>query len=375
MVRANRGRSLALLLLVVTGALLLAAGCSHQSQSPSAKITVSEAGDFVGNAPCAECHAAECKSHKGSRHDQTMHTATREGLGALAPASGVVPLAGYAMEERGGALTLVRHSLDSGKEETQTLPMALGSGKVGMTFIAPLSAETLLEAKMSYFPSYHLWDTTPGQEVKFTGDVPFGRIYASPTPRRCIGCHSTTAPKLTLQPEPRFFGVGCEACHGAGKAHIEAMHAKRFSEPHLENLAAWSPTRLNALCGKCHRNASDVDVHTLDALQTHRFQPYALQRSACRTKSSEPLSCLSCHDPHTDVSTDRKKYEQECLNCHAKPGAGHPAAADAMARQSKACPVNPSTGCIGCHMRPKLLFPKTTITATLADHLISIEKK
>ncbi len=371
----NGRRSLLGLLFLLTGGLLWLAGCTHPAVSPAERTPVTQASEFAGNAACAECHASECASHRGSRHDRTMHAATRRDLGPLAPKAGVVPLAGYALEDQGDVLTVVRESFETGRPEVQTLQLALGSGKVGLTFLSLLSADTMMETRMSYFPGYRLWDMTPGQEVKRAGDVPFGRLHSGETARHCLSCHSVTVPERTLQPEPRLYGVGCEACHGPARAHIEAMQAKRFAEPHLENLAKWTPTKLNRLCGRCHRNVEDVDVRTPDANQTHRYQPYALARSACRTKSGEPLSCLSCHDAHADVSTDRKKYEQACLSCHARPGLEHPVSGDPNVRQAKACPVNATTGCISCHMRPKRLFPETTITATLSDHRISIEHK
>jgi len=373
--RVNGRRALLGLLVLLTGAMLAIAGCMHRGGAPPGRITATQASEFMGNAACAECHASESAAHRGSRHDLTMHAATRAELGALAPRAGVVPLAGYTLEDRGDTLAITRENLDTGKPEVQTLQLALGSGKVGLTFVSFLSADTMLETHMSYFPEYHLWDMTPGQEVKDAGDVPFGRIQQGEKARRCVSCHSTTVPKQSLQPEPRFYGVGCEACHGAGRAHIEAMQAKRYTEPHMENLAKLSSTQLNQRCGKCHRNVVDVDIQSGDATKTHRYQPYALVRSACRTRSGEPLSCLSCHDAHTNVSTDRKTYEQACLNCHAKAETAHPVSQDPNSRQSRVCPVNATTGCISCHMRPRRLFPETTITATLADHLISIEHK
>ena len=371
----NGRRALIGLLVLLTGAMLVLAGCTHRGGNPPERVAVTQASEFTGNAVCVECHASESATHRGSRHDLTMHAATRAELGSLTPKAGVVPLAGYALEDRGGTLAIVRESLDTSKPEMQMLQLALGSGKVGLTFVSFLSADTMLETHMSYFPAYDLWDITPGQEVKRADDVPFGRIHSGETARKCVSCHAVTVPERSLQPDSRLYGVGCEACHGAGRAHLEAMRAKKFTEPHMENLAKLSSTHLNQLCGRCHRNIEDVDIKSGDGTKTHRFQPYALVRSACRTRSGEPLSCMRCHDAHTDVSTDRKKYEQACLNCHAKSGTARPASADPSIRQSKVCPVNATSGCISCHMRPRRIFPGTTITSTLADHLISIEHK
>lgn len=374
-VRARRIHALALALALLSAALLALAGCTHLHDSPTVKPPSEEKSDFVGNVACAECHASEFKSHRGSRHDRSLQPATRAALGSLTPALGVVPLAGYALTEREGALILERQGLDSNKPEVQPLRLVLGSGKLGMTFVAVLGDDTIMETRMSFFPPYRIWDLTPGQEIKVPGDAPFGRAHSGREAHNCLGCHATTVPDHLQQLAPRFYGVGCEACHGAGKAHIEAMRAKNYREPHMENLALKSPTQIDELCGRCHRTAKDVDLQSPEVSLTHRFQPYALQRSACRTKSNEPLSCLSCHDAHTDVSTDLKAYERACLNCHAAPGSARPVRTDPTARQAKTCPVNKTSGCVGCHMRPKPAFTLTTIPAKMADHLISIEKK
>ncbi len=375
MVRVNRIHAVALLLTLLSVALLLLAGCTHRDTPTTVKPASDERSEFVGNKACAECHTAEFKSHQGSRHDRSLQAATRAALGSLTPDLGVVPLAGYAMAERDGALTLERQGLGSKKPEAQSLQLVLGSGKLGMTFVTLLGDDTLMETRMSFFPPYRLWDITPGQEIKIPGDAPFGRAHSGREAHNCLGCHATTVPSHLLQLAPRFYGVGCEACHGAGNAHIEAMRAKKYGEPHMEHLASKSPTQIDELCGRCHRTARDVDLQSPEVNLTHRFQPYALQRSACRTKSNEPLSCLSCHNAHTDVSTDLKAYERACLNCHAAPGTARPTRIDPTARQARVCPVNKTSGCVGCHMRPKPAFTQTTIPAQMADHLISIEKK
>src|SRR5258708_17639889 len=54
------------------------------------------------------------------------------------------------------------------------------------------------------------------------------------------------------------------------------------------------------------------------------------------SRSKDTLSCMNCHDPHTDVSKDTKTYEAKCLTCHS------PAPSTAAALfERKPCPVNP----------------------------------
>lgn len=349
------------------------AGCHHAPPQPVVAESISDPS-FVGNEACKPCHASEFTAHHLGAHDSSLHAATTESLGKLLPEIGVIPLGGYRLEKDGQALRLVRDSGGSSAIQSQNLDFVLGSGSVGMTYVSLVSDDRLMETRMSYFPTYKMWDITPGQEVHANGDSPFGREHPAEESRKCIGCHSTTLPIKGIRPERRFLGIGCESCHGPGKEHIVAATSGKSGDLHMARLGALTPSKLNEMCGKCHRTANNVDVDSPEVNLTHRFQPYALMRSACRTKANEPLSCLYCHDPHTNVSKDTKRYETVCLACHTAHGTVSTLVASITAadvRQSKVCPVNASRGCIECHMRPKALFPLTSIPAKMADHLIT----
>ena len=355
-----------------TAALLLTAGCHSSSMKtePGTNEPL-EISDFVGNAACASCHSAEYHAHHGSRHDTTFHKADIASLGSLAPSLGVIPLAGYGLTEQSGQLMMSR-SVPT--QLSQPLDYVLGSGKFGMTFVTLISADSLQESHMSFFPGRRSWEMTPGQEEPMPGDQVFGRADSPAASRRCIGCHTTTLGAKDLHPDPKFFGVGCESCHGPGRKHIEALKSGDLKAAQMDKLGAWKSTQLNALCGKCHRDTKDVDITNATAMQqTHRFQPYALNRSACRMATGEPLSCLQCHTPHSNASVDAKGYEAVCLSCHES-GKTHNASHHVDSK-GKPCPVNPASGCIGCHMRPMRAFPKTFIEGAMVDHLISIPPK
>jgi predicted CXXCH cytochrome family protein len=355
---------------IATVALLWSAGCGRPPAPGKQTAALVASGDFVGSTVCAECHAGEYEDHAPTRHAATLREVTTDQMGSLAPPKGAVPLAGYALGLKGS-----RYHLSREFPERKSLPLdfALGSGKLGMTFVTLEGEKTLLETRMSFFPPWRLWDITPGlgEQVEKGGD--FGQVLDSADARRCMACHTTTLPKDSIRPEPRFYGVGCESCHGGGRQHIQAARAGKSGDLHMEDLAAWSPKKLNDKCGECHRAFKDIDPASVGAGQTQRFQPYALQRSACRTASGSVLSCLSCHNPHMDATKDTKSYEAVCLSCHATDFKAVRRIKDAA--DGKPCPVNATSGCTGCHMRPKQAFPKTAVPALMADHLISVPPK
>jgi hypothetical protein len=179
-------------------------------------------------------------------------------------------------------------------------------------------------------------------------------------------CHATTLPSESLHPEPRFYSVGCEACHGPGQAHIDAAKSQHPSNQHMEKLGELGGTRINELCGTCHRTAKHVPK---GESSTQRFQPYGLGLSQCFIKSGDRLTCITCHDPHKDVSTDTKSYEAICLGCHAPPSAAQFGPSN---NSRTSCSVNPTSGCIQCHMpvRPTSKF----LPISMADHHIRIRR-
>jgi Cytochrome c554 and c-prime len=368
------GRVAALLLLFATAVLFVFAGCHPPAIHQTVAASIGNAG-FLGNAACARCHAAECSAVSGTMHATTMRAATHEGLGNTAPPPGAVPLAGYSIAETGGRFAVSRQYP---KPETRPLDYALGSGKTGMTYVAVVNGDKLLETKMSYFPHQGEWEITPGQEISMPGDTAFGRIHDAENSRRCLGCHSVAVSEREARSAPGFYGVGCESCHGPGKAHVEAMQWGRTGDIHMERLGKLKSASLNDLCGKCHRTVQQIDINTPMAEETHRFQPFALLRSRCRNAAGGPLSCLQCHDAHTDASKDRAGYNRICVACHTgSVGLGNVAHVTKIkgAGAGGVCPVNSTTNCIDCHMRPRKAFMISTFPGTMVDHLISIPHK
>lgn len=331
--------------------LIVAAGCGKK-----AEVVQVTSASFVGNEACASCHPKEFKDHKASHHLVTMRPFDKANMGIHWPKSGPIKDTHFVLYENGGG-----YSLGWKDDPSSAVPMqfALGSDRIAFTYISLPDAHTLIELRQSYFAPLHSWLTTPGED--FVEDRALGRSFDEENARHCLGCHSVTLPENSLTPEPRFYGVGCESCHGPGKAHIAAIQAGKTDDIQMEHLHTLGATKLNELCGRCHRTEKDITPDKV--AMTQRFEPYGLMKSRCFLESGDTLSCSTCHDPHTDVSTDQKGYEKACLTCHAPASGFGPADP-----KRKACPVNPRSGCIPCHM------PKRKLTIdqpfTMAEHYI-----
>jgi hypothetical protein len=300
---------------------------------------------------------------------------SRRQLGELAPPAGRIADTSFVIVQR---QDLFGVGDPAQSDQVAPLEYALGSGKTGMTyvFVDDRDHTKLVEFRSSYFPHRKQWYVTPGQEELAPDEL--GKVHPPEDSRKCILCHAVTLAADSVTPQPQFFGVGCESCHGPGSEHIAMMgangsdpgrHGSGVNRTGMESLAKGPATSLNELCGKCHGTEQQMQAGGLSPDATNRLQAYGLMRSKCYKQSGDTLSCITCHDPHTDVSTDLKTYEIACLRCHSTtPSAQRsPQLPPAVV---KVCPVNPREGCIRCHMPERRAIPQ--LPTLMADHFIRV---
>ncbi len=357
------------ILLLVPGVLLaIAAGCNRSTTPSRPAAVLSREAEFVGSDACTGCHTKESDRHNGSGHAHSMWAIGTAGAGAAAPPLGRIPNSHLEIER-----VEYRYAV-SHRESGNFFPLqyAVGSGKQGTTYVGIPDSRTLFEMRWSYFPSARKWYMTPGQE-QFKRDARgLGISLSGATPRACILCHAVTLAEDSLYPEPRFLGVGCESCHGAGSAHVASARISRGKVVHLDDLSKIGGKRMNSLCGRCHRDTDEVMKLPAGQRISQRFFPYGLAKSRCFQKTDDRMTCSTCHDPHTKVSTDRPAYEARCLSCHS--GSIHGSAEDTGRLKHAICPINPRIGCVGCHMPKRDAFPNTDLPIKMADHWIRADR-
>ena len=356
-----RNLSIIFLPLVV---LWLAACGPRSAVAPQAEkkaVEVPAKATFVGDETCKPCHAAEFTSHQKGRHKLSLFDTTKSALGMMSPPEGETA-SGFALQSIQDQLTaLIRLPQQTERDEVP-LSLAIGSGKSGMTYVIFGKTRSAVLGQ-SYFPTEKKWHSTPGQE-----DVPKnqpGGIYNAEKTRECLRCHVVTLPPNSMEPEKRFYGIGCESCHGEGSRHAALMqNSSKAADIGLHSLIGMGGMEMNALCGRCHETAEMVlKMEKKDLKSTNRFQPYGLSLSKCFLKSNNALTCSTCHNPHQNVETDSKHYEAVCVECH-----------DGASKAKKACPVNPKEKCVSCHMPSRAVFPNTEVRTQMADHFIRIYK-
>jgi hypothetical protein len=254
----------------------------------------------------------------------------------------------YRIERKGN------ESLYSVTDGADTLTMRLGwamgdNSDVGQTFILEKDGK-YYESRMSWFKALNGLGPTLGQQNRPPADLTeaAGRLLSHDDAMRCFGCHATNAvsgDQLTL--DRMVPGVQCSHCHEATDLHIAALvkgSGKPVLSANLTKLQSLTAEDMSNFCGRCHRTWSDVVVHESYNIGDVRFQPYRLWTSRCYDPDDPRISCVACHDPHTEPSAKAADYDGKCLACHT--GGKH---------GTRTCRVS-THNCVSCHM-PKTEIP------------------
>jgi len=356
--------------------------------SASATAAAQEAPDYVGSDSCIGCHTAEADAWSASHHakawmdpsDQTVDGDFNEAV----------------FSHRGRTTRFFREG-DGFYIETDDFPGGPKRLKViGVGGIAPLQ-QYLIETEPGRHQSldiawdqdrkawYHLYED---QELKpedaFHWSGPYKTWNA-----RCAECHATGFEKnynlrnRRYQSRKAEIGVGCEACHGPGAAHLAWAQGDRKGGgqgpfPGLTDtglLVGFSKTKAETeiqQCAGCHsRREPFEDGNPLPGTPYHDAYRLALLRDGLYHADGQILDevyvygsflqskmydkgvrCSDCHEPHG--GTLRAEGNAVCTQCHAPAGnADFPS----LARKAYDDPSHhfhePGTEgaqCVSCHM-------------------------
>jgi predicted CXXCH cytochrome family protein len=213
-----------------------------------------------------------------------------------------------------------------GSEEGNTL-LLIGSGTAGSVRVATdLRVEVVEGTQLeTTFP--------PHDQLAVQGAA----VDAGQT---CLGCHTTGYSILEKNySEP---GVGCEACHGPGRKHVDSGGL----EGTIVNPSKLSADRNRMVCGQCHSlgfdpsgkhpfpvsggkapflPGEDLNVAFIDSKPVTTFQG---GEYSTFVNSPEPYSdqlCTDCHNPHGNEEAQSMLVDPSstlCKRCHSNPLSG-----------------------------------------------------
>lgn len=317
---------------------------------------------------CSECHADIVESFARTAHARTSQLPTHDSiLGALnRPKNRLMTAVDgfyFEMSERDGRFWQELFVPENPGEAVLKRPVeiVIGSGNHGQAYLHR-EGDQLCQMHVSYYSEFDQWTNSPGMYTDGTAD------FARPATDRCLDCHATWLghkPGSVNQFDLSGFipGVTCVRCHGPARDHIQFHRLQPDeSEPQfIVNPGTLERVRLHDVCAQCHAGGGElrrpafsyvpgepleswlaVDV-TAD--NGHNEDPHSanqlarLMQSACY-RSSDQLSCISCHDPHQHERGDDALYSRRCAQCH----------------QPDRCGVHERLGsviddrCVQCHM-------------------------
>ena len=305
-----------------------------------------------------------------------------------------------------GALTIETKADD--EVQRAVINYAFGSRDHFMTFVARDEKGGSRMLRMSHFdsPRGSGWDLSTGLPPQ----PPDPHEYLGTTllegdgVQRCLFCHTTNFRAVLDEkgPEAKDLSIGCERCHGPGGHHIAAAEAG-FADLAILNPGRMPVLAANKTCGQCHdlHDTSVISAPRTDPVW-FRFQSLALTWSRCYTESEGNLGCMSCHDPHAHGKSTSASQEAKCLACHrpdtvaasVSPSTGQnslararvddgqptaisnshspPSKKPALRKKSSICPVEPTKGCIECHMPSAWQQPTHSFKT---DHYIRVRDR
>jgi Cytochrome c554 and c-prime len=326
--------------------------------------------EYVGTSKCERCHPDKVTSQMLT---EMAYASTRSMDPALLDGQPRLNLRQdpYDYEVARTGQTVVLTVSDGHASVSQRLIFAFGQGVVGHTFLYEKDGE-LYESHVSYYSAIKGLDLTTGHpKAKFTDlSQALGRLLDPQEAQRCFGCHTTASTTSNrFDPSQAASGVACEACHGPGSKHVQAMEAGEMErgKRSIVNPGNLDPASSVDFCGACHRTSGDVIQMNATGIVTVRFQPFRLEESRCWKGANKRLTCVTCHDPHAPLVQDSGHYDQVCLRCHSQDSNE----AQRAHQRKVVCRVS-KVNCASCHM-PKFEIP--SMHHAFTDHWIRIARE
>jgi predicted CXXCH cytochrome family protein len=370
-------------------------------QAPSGPSAPKESTDYLGSGACARCHDVEHSQWTNSLHvKMTKPIAQATVFGDFREGTKFSDHdRSYAFGTKDGK-PYVSVSFGGRVPETFSVDYTLGAKRY-QGYLA-----TLPEGRIYVLPVFWHIASKRWVDWKEITPIPDGahdirQIWN----QNCFNCHGTNivqgfdVARKEYKSSWTEMGIGCEACHGPGRRHVELMEAWEkdpASKPNYDNssknrrltdtlqilsVKSSEPRRIFDTCAYCHGNKRNLFVGfkggdnyadyampfmVSDPLPEHDLQgefwpdgrpnrfnrPQALTLSGCFKAGA--ITCTNCHVAHGSRNEFSLKVnihqgrngDALCTQCHTTPAY----AGAALKTHTFHDPASAGSRCINCHM-------------------------
>ena len=335
---------------------------------------------YAGSASCKKCHEAAFKNWEHSNHGLAERDYRAD------------------MDEKAFS---PKQTLDHGEQTSETFLDADGLAKVltlGLDnkrqaypvariigndplrqFLIPAPGGRLQTCDVSYDPHKNELFDVYGDETRLPGDWGAWTGQGMNWNAMCAACHNTRLRK-NYEPQTNSYHttmaemtVGCEACHGPMKDHVEWQEKPPVGyDPEKKNIK--DPTikrqtrdQMIETCAACHARRGEVtgDLIPGESFYDHfsltltdetdiyypdgqvRDEDYEYASFLSSKMHHAGIRCVDCHEPHS--ATRLIPGNMLCMRCHTG-GTEPPAPVIVPETHSPCTPGTTGHDCTSCHM-------------------------
>lgn len=320
----------------------LAALCLTASVALATPPQAEARPDHLADRECLACHAEQARLWTGSKHELAMQPATADSvLGDFADAR----FAGKGEQahflRRGDAFHVATQGAD-GQHAAFPVTHTFGIRPLQQVLLPQpggrLQAFTIAwdTQRKTWFSLYPEGANPPGSNLHWSGRYQNWNLM-------CGECHTTAYrkgyddAKDTYRTSWAEANVGCQACHGGGRAHSESARAvaaagKGTPTPTANRALATAHAQVDQ-CAACHaRRTRLVEDAVAGAPLLDQFMPDSLRADLYHTDGQQleevfeygsyrqsrmyqaGVACTDCHDPHSGKR--RAEGNALCTACH-----------------------------------------------------------
>jgi len=378
--------------------------------------------DFIGSKKCSEeCHKGIYDEWKNSTHGHAG--GTPEKVVMLGPFNGgPIQLSDVTVypEENGDKYQFRIIDNQTNQEEIVFVEAVVGGGLMfgggTQTYFGKYNDGTYKFIPFDYSRAENDWFVqVKGSEewIKATKKISLSDLFNWPPHRilgeidnisNCQNCHGSQiyGEKVGTKINTKFISltINCESCHEGGKAHYDIMtdvENGKIDDPisiGVKSLAGISKDESLNICFQCHAVKTPIKYEYLPGKKLEDFyslrmallgnqNPYGVDGriktfgyqqnhlySDCYINGA--MTCISCHDPHTQSYQDINRTEligrfddRQCTSCHASK-------VEDVSSHTFHKENSEGSKCVTCHM-PFRQHPAIgyDVKFTRSDHTIS----